>query len=96
MKIYTLYYTDAKLYNRSIFVMPNDEMAIKAMRLNLKDTNAERFRNEVMEGNVELRELCDFTEEEGIIDITCKKVINLKDLLNDDTGNSESVQRDNS
>lgn len=62
MKLYTLFYKDTKAYNRSIFVMPNDETAIKAMRLNLKDKNAERFRNEVLEGNVELQCIAHFQE----------------------------------
>ena len=98
MKIYTLYYTDAKLYNRSIFVMPNDEMAIKAMRLNLKDANAERFRNEAMEGNVELRTIAYFSEEDACSPLNnClpETICNLKELLNDNNGNLAETKQDN-
>lgn len=62
MKIYTLFYKDTNSYNSSIFVMPNDVMAKKAMRLNLKMKDAERFRNEVIEGNIELRCIAHFQE----------------------------------
>lgn len=97
MFIYTLFYRDTGLYNRSIFVMPNDQTAIKAMKLNLMDKNAERFRNECANGDVELRCLAYFSEEQGIsTEIKGEKTIcNLKDLLNDINGNLETTKPDN-
>ena len=97
MFIYTLYYKDTGLYNRSIFVMPNDATAIKAMKLNLMDKNAERFRNECATGDVELRCLAYFSEEEGIsTEIKGEKTIcNLKDLMNEKDGNLETTKPDN-
>ncbi len=96
MFIYTLYYKDTGLYNRSIFVMPNDATAIKAMKLNLMDKNAERFRNECATGDVELRNLCAFFEEDGIAcDTEEQLVCNLKDLMNDNDGNLETTKPDN-
>lgn len=82
MKIYTLFYSDTGLYNHNIFVCPNDETAIKAMNLNLMDSKAERFRNEVSEGNVVLTALALFDEEKGAESFrTPVNVCNLKDLL---------------
>lgn len=97
MFLYTLYYKDTGLYNRSVFVMPNDATAIKAMKLNLMDNNAERFRNECATGDVELRCLTYFSEEEGInTEIKGEKTIcNLKDLMNDNNGNLETTKPDN-
>ena len=98
MFIYTLFYKDTGLYNRSIFVMPNDATAEKAMKLNLMDTKAERFRNECKTGDVELRCIAGFTEEHGIeteIAHYPMTVCNLKDLLNDNNGNLEPIEPDN-
>lgn len=97
MYIYTLFYKDTGLYNRSIFVCPNDATAIKAMKLNLLDKHAERFRNECTTGDVELRCLAGFTEEKGIeTENTAEMTIcNLKDLLNDINGNLETAKPDN-
>lgn len=98
MFIYTLFYRDTGLYNRSIFVMPNDATAIKSLKLNLMDKNAERFRNECATGDVELRRVAEFTEEDGfqhndsLAPIT---VCNLKDLLNDINRNLEKTKPDN-
>ena len=93
MKIYTLFYDDTKMYNRSIFVIPNDETAKKAMKLNLMEQNAERFRNEVKDGHVNLVALGTFDEEKGMVSYaTSKLVCNLKELLDDDKGNSTEVQ----
>lgn len=96
MKIYTLYYKDTGLYNRSIFVIPNDEAAKKAIKLNLMDSRAEQFRNEAKLGNVILKCLCEFYEEKGLIENEGEyEVCNIKDLLNDNNGNLESAQSDN-
>ena len=96
MKIYTLFYSDTGLYNRSIFVCPNDETAKKAMKLNLMNSQAEQFRNEVKLGNVELRALADFSEEDGCDGyLESKKICNLKELLDDDKGNSTEIQHNN-
>lgn len=98
MFIYTLYYKDTGLYNRSIFVMPNEATAIKAMKLNLMDKNAERFRNECSTGEVELRCLAGFTEEDGIETEIANypiRVCNLKDLINDNDRNMETTKQDN-
>lgn len=97
MKIYTLFYKDTGLYNRSIFVLPNDAAAIKAMKLNLMDSRAEQFRNEVKLGNVELLALNEFSEEDGIgKELGPQIIYNLKTLLkeieNDNGGNTTPVQ----
>lgn len=94
MYIYTLFYDDVKMYNRSVFVMPNDETAKKAMKLNLMEKNAERFRNEVKDGHVNLVRLKEFSEEQGIIEngYMNENVCNLKELLDDDGGNPAPVQ----
>lgn len=97
MYIYTLFYDDLKMYNRSVWVAPNDETAKKGMKLNLMDKNAERFRNEVNDGHVNLVKLKEFTEENGIIEnghmneIVC----NLKELLDDNNGNLAEPKQDN-
>ena len=96
MKIYTLYYTNTGLYNHSVFVMPNDETAIEAMKLNLMDSKAERFRNQVSEGNVELHQLCLFDEELGTAILppqTKQCICNLKDLLNDSKRNMADAEQ---
>lgn len=95
MKIYTLFYKNTKLYNKSIFVMPNDETAKEAMKLNLMEKNAERFRNQVNEGNVILKSLGSFFEEDGLTKAEEIDICNLKDLLNDNNGDMESVKSDN-
>lgn len=115
MFIYTLFYKDTNSYNRSIFVMPTDETAIKAMKLNLMDKNAERFRNECSTGNVELHRIAKFSEyipepEEDELESETQerinpiwwnrelypiKIINLKDLMNDNNGNLETTEPDN-
>lgn len=115
MKLYTLFYKDTNSYNRQIFVMANDEMAKKAMRLNLKVPEAERFRIEVMEGNVELRCIAHFNEyipdkEEDELESETQErinpiwwsretfpevVCNLKDLINDNTGDLVESKSDN-
>lgn len=94
MYIYTLFYDDLKMYNRSVFVSPNDETAKKAMKLNLMEKNADRFRNEVNDGHVNLVRLKEFTEENGIIEngYMNEIVCNLKELLDDDGGNPKPVQ----
>ena len=95
MFIYTLYYKDTGLYNRSIFVMPNDATAIKAMKLNLMDKNAERFRNECATEDIELRCLACFSEEEGLESTPERTICNLKDLMNDINRNLESTEQNN-
>ena len=95
MFIYTLYYKDTGLYNRSIFVMPNDATAIKAMKLNLMDKNAERFRNECSTGDVLLKKIAKFSEETGIVWEGTETICNLKDLMNDNDGNLETTEPDN-
>lgn len=85
--IYTLYYKDTGLYNHNVFIVPNDETAKKAMKLNLQDSKNERFRNECKTGDVELRKLCGFDEERGVSEPEMATICNLKDLINDDTGN---------
>lgn len=94
MKVYTLFYKDTGLYNRSIFVLPNDAAAIKAMKLNLMDSRAEQFRNEVKLGNVELKAIAHFSEESGINGFKDDylTVCNLKELLDDNDGNPAPVQ----
>ncbi len=93
MKIYTLFYTNTSLYNHSVFVMPNDKTAIEAMKLNLMDSKAERFRNQVSEGNVELRSLCTFDEERGVSEPEMATICNLKDLLNDSKRNMADAEQ---
>lgn len=104
MKIYTLYYKDTNLYNRSIFVMPNDEAAKKAMKVNLMDSRGENLRNDAKLGNTELVVLTQFSEETGIfvdsvyaghLETVCNLKDLLKDLLNDNNGNLESAKSDN-
>lgn len=105
--IYTLYYKDTGLYNHNVFIVPNDETAKKAMKLNLQDSKNERFRNECKTGEVELHKLCDFDEQKGIyieadeedfdgyggfVYQGSNRICNLKDLINDDTGNMETVK----
>lgn len=100
MYIYTLFYKDTGLYNRSIFILPNDATAKKAMKLNLMDTKAEQFRNEAKLGNTELHKIAEFTEEHAISTncLECESgeeticICNLKELLNDNNGNPEPVQ----
>ena len=97
MKIYTLHYTDTKLFNKSVFVCPNDETAIKAMKLNLMDKTSpqsERFRDEVKLGNVELVSITEFDEDAACANAgsTSIKICNLKELLDDDGGNLTPVQ----
>lgn len=86
MKIYTLFYKDTNLYNKQIFVLPNDETAKKAMKLQLMDIKNVNFINEAKLGNTELKSLCNFTEESGMIGLPDQKTIcNLKELLDDNT-----------
>ena len=94
MKIYTLFYKESELYNHNVFVMPNDKAAIRAMKMNLIDPKQERFRAEVANGDIELHVLCDFEEDSGAYFTTKQNtcVINLKELLNDDKGNSTEIQ----
>lgn len=91
MKIYTLYYADTQLFNRSIFVIPNDAAAKKAMMINLMDPKAESFRNEVKLGNVYLYSLATFTEETAIQEAVKEEICNLKDLLDDCTRDMQSA-----
>lgn len=95
MKIYTLFYADTGLYNRSIFIMPNDAAAIKAMKINIMDPKAINFKNEVSLGNTILKSLGTFNEEDGLTKAEEKEICNLKDLLDDNNGNLESVESDN-
>lgn len=94
MYIYTLFYDDVKMYNRSVFVIPNDEAAKKAMKLNLMEKNAERFRNEVKDGHVNLIRLKEFSEEQGIIEngYMNEHVCNLKELLDENSENNKTTQ----
>lgn len=96
MHIYTLFYKDTGLYNRSLFVVPNDEAAKKGMKLNLMDSRAEQFRNEVKLGNVILKCLGEFYEEKGLMQNDEYEVCNLKELLNDDNRNMENPEQDKS
>lgn len=93
MKIYTLFYKDTGLYNRSIFVMPNDAAAIKAMKINIMDPKAINFKNEVSLGNTILKSLGTFSEEDGLTKAEEKEICNLKDLLNDDSRDTTPDQR---
>lgn len=95
MKIYTLFYEDTGLYNRNMFVMPNDAAAKKAMQLNLMEPKAENFRNEARLGNTVLISLGTFSEEEGLTKAEKIKICNLKELLNDNNRNLEDTQPDN-
>lgn len=93
MKVYTLFYEDTGLYNRSLFVVPNDEAAKKGMKLNLMDSRAEQFRNEVKMGHVILKCLIEFEEEKGLIENQGEYIVcNLKELLDDDNGNPTPVK----
>lgn len=90
MKIYTLYYKDSRCYNRSLWVLPNNEAAKKAMILNLMDPKAESFRNEAKLGNTYIVALAYFNEETGLFTEEIPKghieeVCNLKDLYDDCT-----------
>lgn len=92
MKVYTLFYEDTGLYNRSLFVVPNDEAAKKGMKLNLMDSRAEQFKNEVKIGHVILKCLGEFYEERGLMQNDEYTVCNLKELLDDNSGNPAPVQ----
>lgn len=93
MYIYTLFYKDTGLYNKQIFVLPNDLTAKKAMKIQLMDAKNVNFINEAKLGNTELKQLCEFEEIEGILDVTGKTVCNLKELLDDDTGDMQPANQ---
>lgn len=97
MKVYTLFYKNSGLYNRSLFVMHNDITAKEAMKLNLKQADAERFRNQVALGDTILKCIGTFNEDSGmtIQENEPYDVCNLKELLDDNTGNMENVKSNN-
>lgn len=95
MKIYTLYYADTNLYNKQIFVLPNDETAKKAMKLQLMDAKNINFINEAKLGNTILKGLGYFSEEVGLTADEEYTVCNLKDLLNDDNKDLVEPKQDN-
>ena len=97
MYIYTLYYKDTNLYNKQIFVLPNDETAKKAMKIQLMDAKNVNFINEAKLGNTELKAIAHFSEESGINGFLdeYKTVCNLKDLLNDNNGDLVESEQDN-
>lgn len=93
MKIYTLFYLDTGLYNKQLFVLPNDETAKKAMKINLMDPNAINFKNEAMLGNTIIKCLANFSEETGLKYGKEYDVCNLKDLLDDNNRDLEAVKQ---